>query len=175
MIDSILAYSTVKYEPQKAEEVDLNGIIQNVCDDLELVISKKGAKIMVQPLPVIEGSSVLLHQLFYNLVNNALKFSRAGIKPALTIGSQVLQGASEIAEISLADNGIGFSQDEATKIFQSFVRLHPKDRYEGTGLGLALCKRIVERHGGTINATGLPGKGATFTIRFPKKQQGAIL
>ncbi|MDQ3276815.1 MAG: ATP-binding protein, partial [Bacteroidota bacterium] len=176
MIESILAYSTVKYEPQKAEQVDLNGIIQNVKDDLELIISEKEAQVVVQPLPIIEGSTVLLHQLFYNLINNALKFSRAGVKPVVTISSQLLQtGADERVEINLRDNGIGFSLDETAKIFQSFVRLHPKDKYEGTGLGLALCKRIVERHGGTIQAVGAPGEGASFTIRFPTKQQGGII
>ncbi|HEV7331898.1 MAG TPA: CHASE domain-containing protein [Flavisolibacter sp.] len=176
MIESILAYSTVRYEAQGAEQVDLDGIIRNVCDDLELVIAEKGAKIIAEPLPQIEGSSVLLHQLFYNLVNNALKFSRAGVAPVLTIEAQcVPAGAGEVVEIRLADNGIGFSQDEAEKIFQSFVRLYPKDRYEGTGLGLALCKRIVARHGGTIRAEGSPGEGAVFILRFPKKQQGGTI
>jgi signal transduction histidine kinase len=127
-------------------------------------------------LPLIEGSSVLLHQLFYSLVNNALKFSRAGVKRVVTIESHLFQtDANEMVEINVADNGVGFGEGEANKIFQSFVRLHPKDRYEGTGLGLALCKRIVERHGGTIQAVGSLGKGASFTIRFPKKQQGGII
>ena len=176
MIEGILAYSTVKYEPQGAERVDLNGVIRDVCDDLELIIAEKGATISAQLLPPIEGSPVLLYQLFYNLVNNALKFSRPGVAPVLTIEAQEGQaGAGEMVEISLADNGIGFSQDESEKIFQSFVRLHSKDKYEGTGLGLALCKRIVERHGGTIEAAGTPGKGAVFTIRFPKKQQGGTI
>lgn len=176
MIDSILAYSTARYEPRQAESIDLNLIIQNVIDDLELVISEKEAQIKVQPLPAIEGSSVLLHQLFYNLMNNALKFSRTGVKPVVYIESQLMQiGANERVEIKLTDNGIGFSQEEADKIFQSFVRLHPKDRYEGTGLGLALCQRITERHGGTIEAIGSPGKGATFIIRLPQKQQGGII
>lgn len=176
MIEGILAYSTVKYEPQGAERVNLNGVIRDVCEDLELVIAEKGATISAQPLPPIEGSPVLLHQLFYNLMNNALKFSRPGIAPVLTIEAQEGEpGAGEMVEISLADNGIGFGPDEAEKIFQSFVRLHSKEKYEGTGLGLALCKRIVERHGGTIAAAGSPGKGAVFTIRFPKQQQGGTI
>lgn len=176
MIESILAYSTVKYEPQKAGQVDLNSVMQNVRDDLELIITEKKAQLVVQPLPLIEGSAVLLHQLFYNLVNNSLKFARAGVKPVVSVEWQHLQReAGEMVEIKLADNGIGFSQEEAHKIFQSFVRLHPKDKYEGTGLGLALCKRIVERHGGTIQANGSPGEGASFTIRFPKKQPGGTI
>ncbi|MGE5520042.1 MAG: CHASE domain-containing protein, partial [Candidatus Dadabacteria bacterium] len=151
LIDSILAYSTVKYEAQQAESVDLNVIIENVRDDLELIILEKDALIIVHSLPVVEGSSVLLHQLFYNLLNNSLKFSRAGVQPVITIDSQLLQtSANEMVEINVTDNGIGFTDDQANKIFESFVRLHPKDRYEGTGLGLALCKRIAERHGGNI-------------------------
>ncbi len=176
MIESILAYSTVKFEAQSTERVDLNEVLRNVTDDLELIISEKEAKINVQSLPVIEGSTVLLHQLFYNLVNNSLKFSRAGVAPVVTIESETLSiNGSEMVAIKMMDNGIGFSRDEANKIFQSFVRLHSKDKYEGTGLGLALCKRIVERHGGTIEAVGLPGNGATFTILFPKSQHGGII
>ncbi|HEY1022878.1 MAG TPA: ATP-binding protein, partial [Flavisolibacter sp.] len=165
-----------KYEPQKAEQVDLETIFQNVIDDLELIITEKNAQVHVQAMPRIEGSSVLLHQLFYNLVNNALKFSRPGIQPVLSIESQILQtGTHEVVEIKLADNGIGFNPEEADKIFQSFVRLHPKDKFEGTGLGLALSKRIVERHGGTIQAVGVPGQGAVFILRFPIKQQGGVI
>jgi PAS domain S-box-containing protein len=172
MIESILVFSTVKYEPQRAEQVDLNSIFQHVRDDLELLITEKGAEINVAPLPHVEGSSVLLHQLFYNLVNNALKFSKPGNKPVVTISSQVNhRSEGEMVEVTIADNGIGFGPDEADKIFQSFVRLHPKDKYEGTGLGLALCQRIVERHGGTIKAEGSLGKGATFIVRLPLNQQ----
>ncbi|MBB1286793.1 CHASE domain-containing protein [Flavisolibacter sp. BT320] len=172
MIESILVFSTVKYEPQRAEQVDLNSIFQHVRDDLELLVTEKGAEIHVAPLPHVEGSSVLLHQLFYNLVNNALKFSKPGEKPVVTISSQVNHTTEgEIVDVTIADNGIGFGPDEADKIFQSFVRLHPKDKYEGTGLGLALCQRIVERHGGTIEAEGSPGKGATFIVRLPLQQQ----
>lgn len=176
MIESILAYSTVKYEPQKAEQVDLDAILQNVIDDLELFITEKGAHVQIQPMPQIEGSFVLLHQLFYNLVNNALKFSRPGVQPVITIDSQILQmNSNPQVEIKLADNGIGFNPEDADKIFQSFVRLHPKDKYEGTGLGLSLCKRIVERHRGTIQAVGKPGQGAVFVLRFPIRQQGGVI
>lgn len=176
LIESILAYSTVKYEDQPAESVDLNVIVQDVSDDLELVISEKNAQIIAHSLPTIEGSFVLLHQLFYNLLHNALKFSRTGVEPVITIESQpVHTGLKEMVEIKVIDNGIGFSEDKAKEIFQSFVRLHPKDRYEGTGLGLALCKRIVERHGGTIEATGTSGEGAVFSIRLPKEQEGGII
>lgn len=176
MIESILTFSTINYETHGAQPVDLNVILQNVKDDLELIISGKNADVVVEPLPVVEGSAVLLHQLFYNLVNNALKFTRAGVKTVVHIVSKPLQkGTVEMVEIKVTDNGIGFSQEEADKIFQSFVRLHSKDSYEGTGLGLALCKRIVERHGGSIEASGWLNEGATFTIQLPIKQHAGII
>ena len=175
MIESILTFSTVNYEAQKTEMVDMNIVIREVADDLELIMAEKQAQLIVTPLPAVEGSSTLLHQLFYNLINNSLKFSRAGVRPVINIEPQVLvRDGEEIIEIKVSDNGIGFGQDEAGKIFQSFVRLHSKDNYEGTGLGLALCKRIVERHGGRIQAFGIPGSGATFVIELPKKQQAVI-
>ncbi|MBO9681083.1 MAG: CHASE domain-containing protein [Flavisolibacter sp.] len=165
LIESILAYSKVNYEPQQAQSINLNAVVQDVKDELELIISEKRAQIVAGPLPVIEGSFVLLHQLFYNLLNNALKFSKAGVQPIITIQSRTLPaGGDEMVEIKVEDNGIGFSQEYADSIFQSFVRLHSKDRFEGTGLGLALCKRIAERHAGTIDAIGSLGEGACFII-----------
>jgi len=176
MIESVLAYSTVNYESKKAEPVNLNEIMQHICEDLELIIAEKKAHISFSALPIIEGSPVLLYQLFYNLVHNALKFSRDGVQPVIAIHSAPLSIVpDEIVQIKVADNGIGFNPEEAPKIFQSFVRLHPKDRYEGTGLGLALCQRITERHGGTIEAFGSPGKGATFILHLPMKQPGSLI
>lgn len=172
MIESILKFSTVSYESHKAEPVDLNNTIRDVMDDLELNIAEKHAQVKTEPLPVIEGSTALLHQLFYNLINNSLKFSKEGIEPVISIKENKLVTEENTIEIIVSDNGIGFNQDDANRIFQSFFRLHSKDRYEGTGLGLALCKRIVERHGGTIEAISSPGNGAKFVIRMPKKQEG---
>ena len=176
MIDSILEYSIVNYETKSAEPVHLNEILQHVREDLEFTIAENNALLTVHPLPVLEGSSVLIYQLFYNLVHNALKFSRSGIQAVITIESALLQvGAHEMVEIKVTDNGIGFNPEEASRIFQSFTRLHSKDRYEGTGLGLALCQRIAERHNGTIEAVGSPGKGASFIIRLPRKQQDGVI
>jgi PAS domain S-box-containing protein len=176
MIESILIFSTVNYETHGAENVDLNKIMRDVEDDLELIISEKEAQLVVDPLPAIEGSAALFHQLFYNLINNSLKFSKAGIKPVIHISSTLLQNVTEeTVELRLTDNGIGFNQSEAARIFQSFVRLHSKDSYEGTGLGLALCKRIVERHRGTIEAFGSPESGATFIIHLPLKQKAVVI
>lgn len=175
MIESILKFSTVSYESHKAEPVDLNNTINDVLDDLELIISEKHAQVIKEPLPVIEGSSALLHQLFYNLINNSLKFSKDGIDPLIKIEAKEISTEENIVEIIVSDNGIGFNQDDATRIFQSFFRLHSKDRFEGTGLGLALCKRIVERHGGTIEAMSSPGNGSSFKIRIPKTQKEGLI
>jgi signal transduction histidine kinase len=110
----------------------------------------------------------LLYQLFDNLINNSIKFARPGIPPCILISGVAYGNA---AQITLSDNGIGFEEHHATRIFETFTRLNPKDEFEGTGLGLSLCKKIVERHGGTISATGIPGIGATFTITLPLQQK----
>jgi signal transduction histidine kinase len=148
--------------------VDLNAVLEQVENDLELLIQERGATIRRDPLPSIEGAPVLLYQLFYNLVNNSLKFARPGNSVLITIASRVIEeNGKGIAELTVTDNGIGFDPDHAARIFETFVRLHPKDLYEGTGLGLSLCKKIVERHQGTISASGVRNGGATFVIRLP--------
>ena len=179
MIDGVLLYSSVGSGEQAVEEVDLNETMRYVETDLEVVIQQKQAVIYKEHLPVIEGSPVLLHQLFYNLINNALKFSKSDVKPLIQIVSEKVKGQNrandgrpvqEYLQISIRDNGIGFDQRQADTIFKSFSRLNSRDKYEGTGLGLALCKKIVERHGGTMRAEGAEGEGATFTIVLPVKE-----
>jgi signal transduction histidine kinase len=116
------------------------------------------------------GSPVLIHQLFYNLVNNSLKFSKDDVPVSVHVYCRSGNDASirpGYTEVVIEDNGIGFSQKHAQRIFQTFTRLNSKDEYEGTGLGLALCQKIVERHGGTIRAEGEEGKGARFVITLP--------
>jgi signal transduction histidine kinase len=156
--------------------VDLNEILNNIITDLEILIHQKEAVIQLKPLPHIEGSPILLHQLFYNLVNNSLKFSRHNVKPIIQItcnkplASDIKNlPAQEYISIVIKDNGIGFDQSFAENIFKTFSRLHTKDKYEGTGLGLSLCKRIAERHGGIIAAEGVENEGAVFTIVLPVK------
>jgi PAS domain S-box-containing protein len=172
MIDGVLSYSTINAGQQPIEKVDLNKILDDIETDLEIVIQKKNAVIKRSPLPVIEGASVLLYQLFYNLINNALKFSKEGRAPLIAYYHSIInKDGIEYMEITIADNGIGLEQQYAEQIFNAFSRLHGKDQYEGTGLGLALCKKIVERHLGTITATGVRDEGAVFTIMLPVKQQ----
>ena len=171
MIEGVLEYSMLNAAKQKMEIVDLNETIKNIENDLELLITQKKATIQYRHLPSVEGASVLLYQLFYNLINNSLKFSKPGQPSLITITSALVQkNNKEFAQIDIRDNGIGFEQEFAGRIFETFLRLNSKDQYEGTGLGLSLCKRIVERHGGTIEAFSEPGKGADFCILIPLKQ-----
>lgn len=169
MIDGVLAYSTTNATSQKPESVDLNEVLKNIETDLEVALQKAGGTIDYQNLPTIEGSPVLLYQLFYNLINNSIKFAKTGLPPHITISSEI--NATGLVHITLNDNGIGFEPYHASRIFETFTRLNPKDEYEGTGLGLSLCKKIVERHRGTITATGSPDKGATFVITLPLQQK----
>lgn len=173
-------------ELKKAEEftlVDLNSTVSDVLDDLELVISEKAAAVRVSPLPAIRGIPHQLHQLFFNLINNALKFSNAGIPPLIEISvSKVdfeyaqqhttLKQENEYTQIIVKDNGIGFDQKHADQIFTIFKRLHNKTAYKGTGIGLALCKKVAVNHGGDIFASSLPEQGAAFHIILPDEVVG---
>lgn len=182
MIDGILGYSSLQGLEQPTTSIDLNKVIHDIRTDLELLIHEKRAILHAKDLPVIKGMPDLVYQLWYNLINNALKFSKPGVPPEITL-TATQNGAAEnngagsgraeatagggFIELSLRDNGIGFPNDKAVLIFETFRRLNSKDAFEGTGLGLALCKKIVERHRGTITATGQPGVGAEFIIRWP--------
>ncbi|MGE5520027.1 MAG: PAS domain S-box protein [Candidatus Dadabacteria bacterium] len=164
MIEGVLLYSSVNATEDSWEAVDLNKIIETIQLDLELAINQKQAVIAHDKLPVVKGSTILLHQLFYNLLNNSLKFSRQGVPPMVKINSQLKDG---FYQIEVSDNGIGFDKEQMSKLFKPFSRLNAKDKYEGTGLGLNLCKRIVERLKGTISAEGELNVGAKFIIRLP--------
>jgi signal transduction histidine kinase len=166
MIEGVLHYSTINSAGQETEAVDLNRIVRSIEADLELPIGEKKATLHYSQLPVIEGGAVLLYQLFYNLINNSLKFSRADVPCRIEIAAKI---DGDQAMICLTDNGIGFDQEEAARIFDTFSRLNAKDKYEGTGLGLSLCKKIVARHGGDIEALGKKGVGSEFRIRLPIK------
>jgi signal transduction histidine kinase len=175
MIDGILNYSTVNGSQEPFELVDLNAVIQNIKNDLEIVIAEKGAVINAGKLPQIEGAPVLLTQLLYNLLNNALKFTLPGVTPVITISCVKADPAycpSGVGcyRIVVEDNGIGFDNAYADRIFNSFSRLHSKAEYEGTGLGLALCKKIIKYHHGMISAES-DGQGAKFIMILPQKQE----
>ncbi|HKH61148.1 MAG TPA: PAS domain S-box protein, partial [Flavitalea sp.] len=173
MIDGVLRYSMVDAHEAPTEIVDLNKIIQYIENDLELTIQKQSAIFQYGNLHTLEGSSVLIYQLFYNLINNSLKFVKPEEPQKICINSkQVDQKGKSFIEVIVKDTGIGFEQEQAERIFTTFTRLHSKDKYEGTGLGLALCKKIVQRHRGTITASGQKNVGAEFSILLPEKQTG---
>ena len=172
MIQGVLTYSSVDTSHAPLESVDLNVLMQSIEADLELLINQKSAVLIRGQLPRIAGVPILIYQLFYNLIINSLKFSKKDVAPCITITAQ--EEEFGVVRIEIADNGIGFEQQYAVNIFHSFTRLHSKDAFEGSGLGLALCKKIVERHGGTITASGWPGKGATMTLSLPSAKEKFI-
>lgn len=178
MVDGILAYSSLDSELHVLELVDLNTTVKNVVSDLELLVDQKKAILNCQDLPTIRGVPFLLHQLFYNLLSNSLKFSKPGIPPRIQIDVEEIRDTDPVSKasqgnwfkITFSDNGIGFSDDDLPQLFKKFSRLHSKSQYEGTGLGLALCMNIVKRHGGYMEAKGEKGVGSAFIIFFPASQ-----
>ena len=168
LIDDLLTYSRVTSKGNPFQKVDLNQILKDVLSDLEVRIEQCHGKVVVQDLPEIDADPSQMRQLFQNLIANGLKFHRQDLPPVLTIHSEV-RGGQFI--LSITDNGIGFDEKYLDRIFTIFQRLHGRQEYEGTGVGLAVCRRIVERHHGTIVATSKPEQGATFIVTLPLKQQ----
>jgi len=179
LINDILRFSKISVEKQPFEAVDLNGVIEEVLSELEAPIREKNAVVTVDRLPVLPASTVLMGPLFSNLVSNALKYSKKGEEPRVRIryeeGPVVAATNGKPADmrygrIYIEDNGIGFDQKYAEQIFDMFRRLHPSSEYEGTGIGLALCKKIVEMHNGFISALGRPGEGAVIIVSLPLQE-----
>lgn len=171
IIEGILAYSTLDKKMQKVEKINLGQVVENIKTDLELIINEKGAILVISEFPDIEGAPILIQQLFYNLIHNALKFSKADEPPRVIITSTVINtDGTELLEIKIKDNGIGLDPIYEEKIFDAFERLHSKDEFEGNGLGLALCRKIAKRHNGSITATGEKDNGAEFIVTLPLKQ-----
>ncbi|OCB78252.1 PAS domain-containing sensor histidine kinase [Flavobacterium piscis] len=171
IIEGLLAYSTIDKSTQPVENIFLNDLLENIKTDLELIIKEKGAILIINDLPELEGAPILIQQLFYNLIQNALKFTKADQPPRVII-TAVLKNIDSVdsVEISFKDNGIGLDPIYAQKIFGAFERLHSKNEYEGNGIGLALCQKIVDRHNGIITAKGKKGNGAEFIVSLPLKQ-----
>jgi signal transduction histidine kinase len=170
MIDGVLTYSELNAVEPKIETIDLNKTLEEVQADLEVLIKEKNARITCAPLPIIEGTCILIYQLFYNILNNSLKFSNPHEQPLIVVSCETDAGPDAKARLAIVDNGIGFDNAYQSQIFATFTRLNSKDVYEGTGLGLALCKKIAERHQGSISATGEMEKGATIFVELPVKQ-----
>lgn len=168
LIDDILMFSRISFNNEDFNEVDLNEVMAEVLTDLEISIEQKRAQIKVQPLPKVRVVPALFRQLFQNLISNSLKFARKDTDPVIEVSAmeKEIEGKS-FWNIELKDNGIGFEDKYADQIFGMFQRLHGHFEYEGTGIGLAICKKIIDHHLGAITASGKVNQGALFTITIP--------
>ncbi|HEX3044850.1 MAG TPA: ATP-binding protein [Bacillota bacterium] len=170
LIQDLLHYSRVTAKTRPLEQVDLNNIIKEVQSDLEIRIHESQAEITVSQLPVVLGDPLQLRELFQNLIGNSIKYQPPNNIPVIKIQSTIIREADQCFDkIEVIDNGIGFDNAYAEKIFGLFQRLHGRSEYQGTGIGLAICRKIVTSHGGVITATGKVGEGATFTIKLPTR------
>ena len=174
LINDLLALTRVTTKAKPFGPVDLSVVLQEVLSDLESNIQEKQARVEVPPLPTLEGDATQLRQLFQNLIGNALKYRKPDVSPRVKVSAAPLNGhgpGSGYWRIQIEDNGIGFDNQYSDQIFKVFERLHGRDEYEGTGIGLAICRKVVERHGGTISAEGRPGQGSVFTVDLPLRQK----
>ncbi len=174
LIESLLALSRVTTRGRPFSRVDLNTVLHEVLEDLEIAIADRHARIESEPLPVLDADPVQMRQLFQNLVGNAVKYVAHGAKPLVKVWAEPAEVSGDGTVMTYAlhvkDNGIGFKEEYAERIFGVFTRLHGKDEYVGSGVGLSICRKIVERHRGSISARSAPGEGATFTVVLPALQ-----
>lgn len=169
LIDDLLKYSRINTKAQPFEKTDLKEVVNTVLKDLELQIHETKGNFDIDSLPVIEAEKVQMHQLFKNLLNNALKFHKPSVPPF--VGITVKDLNKNTLEITIKDNGIGFNEKYVDKIFKPFQRLVAKSDYEGSGIGLAICHKIVKRHGGEINAFSKQNEGSQFIFTLPIVQK----
>ncbi|WP_065814292.1 sensor histidine kinase [Fibrella aestuarina] len=179
LIRDLLAFSRISTRQETHERVSLTNLLNAVLADLDLIISEAGAAVEVAPLPTIRGDTSQLGQLFQNLLSNALKFRREGVAPVVSVRYESVMSANVPASvkptrhaatyyrIDVADNGIGFDEKYTQRIFQVFQRLHSRANFPGTGIGLAICQKVAENHGGTLSASSQPDRGATFSVYLP--------
>jgi PAS domain S-box-containing protein len=171
LINDLLEFSRVTTKAQPFQPIKLSEVLEGVLSDLEVRIEKSGVILEVDPLPIVEADALQMRQILQNLIGNALKFIREGVTPVVQVRSRVyMENEQEWCEIRVIDNGIGFEQQYAERIFQIFQRLHGRKTFEGTGIGLAICRKIAERHNGTLIAQGELNQGATFIFTLPTHQ-----
>ncbi len=180
LIRDLLTYSRIATQREVVSPVPLNVAMQSVLGDLDLRIQETGATITVAPLPTVQGDASQLGQLLQNLLVNALKFRRPGVAPVIDVSSWLVADrelppsvkparlAESYYRIDIADNGIGFDEKYLDRIFEVFQRLNGRNQFAGTGIGLAICEKVVANHGGAITARSQPGQGATFSLYFPQ-------
>jgi len=180
LIEALLTYSRISTRPHKFDSVDMNEAVQDALTNLEDRIDDTNAEVEVADLPEIEANRLLMVQLLQNLIGNALKFHKKGVRPMIRVGCTIKQSSGKRkrgkslvpnkCEISVNDNGIGIAEKYAGRIFLPFQRLHGRTAYDGVGMGLSICRRIVERHGGSIRVKSVSGRGSTFIVTLPLKQ-----
>ncbi len=180
LIQDLLKLSRVTSRAQPFERCDLGEIVRAVLSDLEVAVEQKQAQIEVGPLPTIDADPLQMRQLFQNLIANAIKFQKPGELPEVSVSARIVElqehlipggwPGDKVCTIHVEDNGIGFDAKFAEQIFVVFQRLHSREEYDGTGIGLAVCRKITDRHGGSIVAKSAPEQGATFIVTLPVKQ-----
>jgi signal transduction histidine kinase len=180
LIDDLLTYSQVSLRPRHMEEVDLNQLFDLVLEDLDLEIDQKKAEIKVEQLCIVHGHHRQLQQAFLNLISNALKYNKPGEAPRIFISCSTHQDKESGLPLSvhekeknfnvieIRDNGIGFDQRDADRIFNVFTRLHGNIEYRGTGVGLSIVRKVIENHHGFITAESELGKGSVFKVYLPE-------
>lgn len=170
LINDLLSYSRVTTKAQPFADVDLRTVINHVLTDLEIALEQSGGQVDCHDLPTLEADGTQMRQLFQNLIGNALKFRKENNPPRITI-----KGARsthpDYTQIDIIDNGIGFEEKYLDRIFTIFQRLHGRSEFEGTGIGLAIVRKIADRHGGSVTARSKPGEGSVFSVILPIKQR----
>lgn len=168
LIDDLLAFSRVTTRANPFETVELGDVVAQVIDDLVVRIEQTDGHVEIHELPRLDADPVQMRLLFQNLIGNALKFHREGVPPVVEVGLQ--ESNDDRCTVYVQDNGTGFDEKYLDRIFDVFQRLHGRGVYEGTGMGLAICRKIVNRHGGTLDATSTPGEGSRFMVTLPREQ-----
>jgi signal transduction histidine kinase len=178
LINDLLALSRVTTQAQPFIPVNLAQIAQEVVSDLEARIERTGGRVEVEALPTLDADPLQMRQLLQNLLGNGLKFHRRDAPPVIRLSGELFKErrlarvfpGDLVCQITVSDNGIGFDEKHLEHIFAPFQRLHGRHEYEGTGMGLTICRKIVERHGGAITARSTPGEGSTFIVTLPVTQ-----
>jgi light-regulated signal transduction histidine kinase (bacteriophytochrome) len=165
LVQGLLDLSRISSRPKARVAVDLNQIAREVLSDLDIAVNSTGARVEVRELPVVSADPLQMRQLLQNLIGNAIKFHRAGVSPNVRIYSE--QNGGPLTALVVEDDGIGFDTEHLDQIFLPFKRLNGRSEYEGSGMGLTICRKIVDSHGGTITARSEKGKGSRFVVTLP--------
>jgi len=183
LVIDVLNYSKLSARDPDIKMINLRDLLVELLEDFELIIQEKKAEIRIGELPVLEANRGQIRQVFQNVISNALKFSKKGLAPVIEISSKRIKSKNldspeqvdgPYCIINIKDEGIGFDTKYGKHIFELFERLHSKDAYEGTGIGLAITKKIIEKHNGIVAAKSNPGDGAEFLLLLPIKQESTI-